>query len=67
MADILAFPTEAPDASLDCATDDRFLIDEGLELLGDFRAIEDRDVRDSLRALVKSMALASGRGMVAGG
>lgn len=61
MADILAFPADQADAAATDVAYDQFLLEEGLELLGDFRAIDDRAVRDSLRTLVKAMAVASRR------
>ena len=60
MAEIVAFPThvtQGPEAGDDEQAGDRFLLDEGLELLADYRAIADPDVRASLRALARSMAL----------
>lgn len=72
MADILVFPTDATtdvSSEQDVASeqsDDHFLLDEGLELLSDFRSIEDRQVRDAVRSLVKTLALAS-RKVVASG
>ena len=62
MAEIVAFPTESATLS-DKDTVDRAadLLDEGLELLADYRAIEDQQVRASLRALVKSLGRRSGR------
>ena len=63
MAEILAFPTDQSVFTSDVAGSDhdRFLLDEGLELLGDFRSIEDRGIRDALRQLIKAMAFASRR------
>ena len=65
MAEIVAFPTEGLSISenepIDQVAEDCFLLDEGLELLADYRAIPDHDVRASLRALVKSMALQGSR------
>ena len=65
MAEIVAFPTDIASfceaESTDKARDDFFLLDEGLELLADFRSIPNEDVRTSLRALVKSMARSSAR------
>lgn len=65
MAEIVAFPTESATLSdkdtVDRAAEDFFLLDEGLELLADYRAIEDQQVRASLRALVKSLGRRSGR------
>ena len=66
MADILVFPTDATDDAAAEPAEDGFLLDEGLELLSDFRSIGDRRVRDSVRTLVKSLALAS-RKVVASG
>ena len=63
MADIVAFPTDtaAEAERVDRMAEDSFLLDEGLELLADFRTIADSDVRDSLRALIKSMSRSSAR------
>jgi hypothetical protein len=61
MAEIVVFPTDAArypsEARDDELSGDRFLLDEGLDLLADYRAITDPDVRASLRALARSMAL----------
>ena len=65
MAEIVAFPNDIASfceaESTGKARDDFFLLDEGLELLADFRSIPNEDVRTSLRALVKSMARSSAR------
>ncbi len=61
MAEIVRFPTDGnvkPEVHGEIE-EDMFLIDEGLELLADFRAIDDIEVRTSIRALVKAMAAAS--------
>lgn len=61
MAEIVLFPTDAArcpsEARDDEPSGDRFLPDEGLDLLAGYRAITDPDVRASLRALARSMAL----------
>ncbi len=63
MAEIVAFPTDSAalssEETIDETTEDNFLLDEGLELLADFRAIPDLQVRNSLRVLVKSMSRGS--------
>ena len=65
MADIVRFPSDTSAAADVHEADareipgDRFLLDEGLELLADFRLIQNEDVRASLRKLVNSMASAS--------
>ena len=64
MAEIVLFPSDTtvlPAARQD-VSDDRFLLDEGLDLLADFRSIRDDAVRASLRGLVKAMATASRAG-----
>ncbi len=66
MAEIVAFPTETAAAfsgeeNVDRAVEDRFLLEEGLELLADYRAIEDKQVRASLRGLVKALVRSSGQ------
>ncbi len=61
MAEIVRFPTDGnvkSEVHVEIE-EDMFLIDEGLELLADFRAIDDIEVRTSIRALVKAMAAAS--------
>ena len=61
MAEIVLFPTDTTvlaEAQRELSAD-RFLLDEGLDLLADFRSIRDDNVRASLRGLVKSMAMAS--------
>ena len=66
MAEIVAFPTETASAfsgeeNVDRAVEDCFLFEEGLELLADYRAIEDKQVRASLRGLVKALVRSSGQ------
>ena len=45
-------------ASRVSATEDRFLIDEGFDLLGAFRAIRDADVRKSILLMLTSIVQA---------
>ena len=41
-----------------CQAEDRFLIDEGLDLLAAYRAINDDGVRHAIRTLVEALAKA---------
>ena len=63
MAEIIDFPSERPDHDPHDTLDreDSFLLEEGLELLANYRAIKDPDVRASIMRLVACLSRAEAR------